>query len=364
MLTGINLKRRVQAGRIIRLLFSLVFLFAVKDNIYAAVTVVPVNNGNNMNIAPGSFTTLSTIHISENNKDDYASPQAGAVIVLSAPLGFEFNPGVGSVSYSPSKNITTASIVVSSASILITISVSGTNKFDDLYISNIQSRATTAGTSGSILWVAGGSAVITGDAPGGGINHGNLSTSPLPVELANFSAACKNNFVRLVWQTASEINNDYFSIWRAADAINFSVIGKIKGAGNSTSIKNYEWIDEQPINGKSYYRLQQTDFDGQMEFSEVISSVTCNFRGRNKLIIQSAGLFSNSILLNLTTSFSGNHFIRVFDTNGKQVFSEILYLNEGKSEIKIRYPFPTGGLYYISIINSEASANKIFAGAK
>jgi hypothetical protein len=89
----------------------------------------------------------------------------------------------------------------------------------------------------------------------------------LPIELLSFSAVAKETFVEINWITATEINNDYFNVERSADGINFSSINKIEGAGNSTQILNYSMLDDGPLEGKSYYRLKQTDYDGNTSYS-------------------------------------------------------------------------------------------------
>ena len=98
----------------------------------------------------------------------------------------------------------------------------------------------------------------------------NLSQSALPVNLINFNVKChKNNQVSLVWQTSSEVNNDYFSIQKSQNGIDWKVLEIIDGAGNSSTIQNYSAIDKVPYLGSSYYRLKQTDFDGQFEYSRI-----------------------------------------------------------------------------------------------
>lgn len=100
----------------------------------------------------------------------------------------------------------------------------------------------------------------------------------LPVELTTFKATAdvEKNDVLVKWETATEINNDYFSIERRGimDA-KFEAIGQVKGAGNSSKPLIYNWIDAQPIAGIAYYRLRQMDADGSATYSK-IESVTFN----------------------------------------------------------------------------------------
>lgn len=97
---------------------------------------------------------------------------------------------------------------------------------------------------------------------------------PLPVELLSFTGSCKGNAVELKWTTATETNNDYFTIGKSIDGLNFKDIGKAAGAGNSSQPLHYSFSDKSPYNGTAYYRLKQTDFDGKYKYSRVIVT-TC-----------------------------------------------------------------------------------------
>jgi len=93
----------------------------------------------------------------------------------------------------------------------------------------------------------------------------------LPVELINFIVSKSTTISHLSFTTASETNNSHFNIERSADARNFESIGEIKGAGNSSKEINYTFTDERPLPGINYYRIKQTDFDGQYSYSEIRS---------------------------------------------------------------------------------------------
>lgn len=94
---------------------------------------------------------------------------------------------------------------------------------------------------------------------------GVCSSGPLPVSLVEFSAKLDNNQVTVSWSTATEENNDFYTIEKSADGIFYEAVGNVKGAGNSTSLLSYSWVDQMPSFGRSYYRLVQTDFDGTSE---------------------------------------------------------------------------------------------------
>ncbi|HLP20570.1 MAG TPA: T9SS type A sorting domain-containing protein, partial [Chitinophagales bacterium] len=103
--------------------------------------------------------------------------------------------------------------------------------------------------------------------------HGGGNGSPLPVTLVSFEATAKPVLqqVQTKWVTSMEINNDYFTVERSSDGVNFAEVGQVEGAGNSTTNINYVFNDTKPLTGVSYYRLKQTDFDGHFTYSNVVA---------------------------------------------------------------------------------------------
>ena len=96
-------------------------------------------------------------------------------------------------------------------------------------------------------------------------------STPLPVELLYFGAEANGDEVLCHWVTATEFDNDFFSVERSSDGINFHVMGEVDGAGNSQTALDYEFHDEAPLDGLSYYRLRQTDLDGTATWSDVVA---------------------------------------------------------------------------------------------
>lgn len=90
-----------------------------------------------------------------------------------------------------------------------------------------------------------------------------IAGNALPIELAEFFATPVNNQVRLSWKTETELNNDFFTLERSPDGETWETIKTVKAVGNSQTPLQYSAIDEQPLWGTSYYRLSQTDFNGE-----------------------------------------------------------------------------------------------------
>lgn len=100
----------------------------------------------------------------------------------------------------------------------------------------------------------------------------NTAQTPLPIELLNFTAeSTVKNTVKLNWQTVTEVNNNYFTIEKSSDGINWNTVSTVNGAGNSLNLLNYSSLDNNPYSGTTYYRLKQTDFNGQHSYSEIKS---------------------------------------------------------------------------------------------
>jgi hypothetical protein len=212
-------------------------------------------------------------------------------------------------------------------------------------------------------WVNVGSTATSGVPAGPGtITSGNVSTfspftfaslsgiNPLPVELINFSAYLKNSSVQLTWETASEFNNDFFTVERAFDTENFEdVSGKIEGKGTTKEKNFYSFADNNPIYGKSYYRLKQTDFDGTITYSEwkVIDYEGPEFPYLNiypipndgsHIIIEAKGLKEPTELP-----------VTILNSQGQEVFRRTLFVKTpGSLQEEIVFDHPlSAGLYIV-----------------
>jgi len=182
--------------------------------------------------------------------------------------------------------------------------------------------------------------------------NSNILT-PLPIELLDFNARLNGNVVDLNWHTVTETNNDYFVVERTRDDLNWEPVLVIPGAGNSTSLLSYSEVDREPLEGVSYYRLKQVDFDGSFSYSDLVSVLNTN-RGFN----QDVSLFPNPssmglVYLRLGKSFRSNAVeIRIYDISGKLHMSEKI-ANAG-SDIQVNCDDLPAGLYLAKV----SSANK------
>lgn len=128
-----------------------------------------------------------------------------------------------------------------------------------------------------------------------------LCSAVLPVELISFFASCNKNNIALNWSTASELNNNFFTLERSAEGQDFETIGIVQGAGNSTVMRYYEFEDTSSyhpaVDGQGiwYYRLKQTDYNGGFEYFPITSvKFPCEENELSILPNPSSGIFSVS----------------------------------------------------------------------
>jgi hypothetical protein len=142
--------------------------------------------------------------------------------------------------------------------------------------------------------------------------------TPLPIELVSFGATCEEEGVLLAWSTASELNNDHFTIERSSDVEHWEEVGIVPGAGNSFSLLHYSLVDEAPMSGIAYYRLKQTDLDGTFEHSDMVPAQCAKGNTLNAL------LYPNPTLEDITLEIPGGKdplSYTVYNAMGAQVGS-------------------------------------------
>ncbi len=164
----------------------------------------------------------------------------------------------------------------------------------------------------------------------------------LPIDLLSFDAKAEgNSVVRLNWKTASEINNDFFTIERSVDARNWTEVLHKKGAGNSREILSYEAFDEDPLAGRSYYRLKQTDFDGSFDYSDI---VTVFLEEDDRPLIYPNPSNQNVFISSIESDLNQNDFIW-FDVLGNRI---VLNAVQRGKEIEFETTNLTSGIYFVS----------------
>ena len=186
--------------------------------------------------------------------------------------------------------------------------------------------------------------------------------APLPIELLSFTAtpekqADDNYIVRCKWTTASEVNNNYFAVERSQDGSAFSQIGTMPGAGNSTTILNYEYDDTTPYAGISYYRLRQVDFSGANTYFNIVPV----FIGGVEIINFYPNPSSSDITADIGVQEDTQAAIEIFNPQAKLVIYKDVDLIKGLSHVKINVSDLAQGNYMFRVtLPSKEKDQKVF----
>jgi hypothetical protein len=151
----------------------------------------------------------------------------------------------------------------------------------------------------------------------------------LPLTLITFEAQLINKDVLLQWTTSSEQNTSHFAIERSTDGNNFSVIGNVNAAGNSSSTIKYSFPDDNPAAGANFYRLKMLDKDGRYSYSKTVAVQVQS--------IKSLRIYPNpaSDALHIETSAANeNSIIQIIDQAGKKIKEQKLVLT-GNTQMDI-----------------------------
>ncbi|HSD63857.1 MAG TPA: T9SS type A sorting domain-containing protein, partial [Ignavibacteriaceae bacterium] len=187
-----------------------------------------------------------------------------------------------------------------------------------------------------------------------------IGETPIPVELVSFTSKVNEKDVVLSWRTATETNNYGFNVERMIDG-NWGTLGFISGAGNSTSPRTYSFKDTKPLNGRSYYRLKQIDFDGTIKYSKIVE-VNYNTTPINYDLSQNyPNPFNPTTKIKYSIPSDGFVSLNVYNVIGQKV-AELVNreVKAGTYEVNFDATKLSSGVYYYKIeMNGFVSAKKM-----
>ncbi len=184
-----------------------------------------------------------------------------------------------------------------------------------------------------------------------------VEESSLPVELISFEAQqTPEDFIRFSWATATETNNDYFTLEKSFNGSFFEEISEIDGAGNSTSLINYTYYYEYKYGAGFYYRLKQTDFNGNYTYTETISVTLTDIKESSDFKITPNIITSNELSFTFSGNLSENNCLYIISQSGQIVYHIPLildYSNNNNNCNKIILPNNLStGIYYVELQDS------------
>lgn len=175
-----------------------------------------------------------------------------------------------------------------------------------------------------------------------------LASDPFPVEFLSFTATPEDHRVLLEWRTGSEKNNAHFTIERSVDARLFESLHNVPSQGDSDEVQAYQVYDLQPLTGKSYYRLKQTDLDGSFSYSETVSVAFEASQQARWQVHPNPLARGNRLTLDLSIPRAGYAQLILVNVLGQTMLRKDLPLVVGEQQVEWDLePLPAGYYYLI-----------------
>lgn len=176
----------------------------------------------------------------------------------------------------------------------------------------------------------------------------------LPVTLTSFNGRQQLQTVKLNWATASEQNNSHFNVLRANDSKKFTTIGKVDGNGTTNMAQQYTFTDNNPYGGNNYYQLEQVDFDGKTQKSEVVA-VKTDIKDKT-LRIKADG---DQLEATIYADGAGAASLSIANVSGQKVYNDKLQLTNGYNQHSVNIAQLQAGVYIATVVvNGKAYSQK------
>ncbi|MCW3070882.1 MAG: hypothetical protein JWO44_772 [Bacteroidetes bacterium] len=168
---------------------------------------------------------------------------------------------------------------------------------------------------------------------GGGSSTLSCVPVVLPVELLSFEANLDVSKVLVKWVTATETNNDYFTLERSQDGTTFEEVLKVDGQGSSSAVHEYMETDFNPYEGVSYYRLKQTDFNGVFVYSNIVP-VEYHANGDFGFSIFPNPGNASDVKIQLNAAKGQEILVVVRDIRGREFYSKVMVIETANGQIE------------------------------
>lgn len=307
------------------------------------------SNWYKITVSTGGTLGLGIVPNVATDDYDFALYQSNSCGSLGAPVRCSYASNVGNTGMNNALNLATntATCGVPNNGSDVAEDVCGNGYVNELNVGAGQNffllvnKWTPAGSGFTLNWILGGGA--------------SLSCSVLPVEMVSFTAIPENGMVKLNWTTAAEINNDYFTVERSRDGVEFVPVQIVDGSGNTTTLRNYEAFDMEPLNGQSYYRIKQTDFDGVFSYSDIVA---VEFKEGLSLFYLMPNPSTTETEVVFSSQRPDTYHLQILNAQGRPVLDETIKAKEGVNSYHLNLQDISGGVYFV-ILSNDQSIRKV-----
>lgn len=184
-----------------------------------------------------------------------------------------------------------------------------------------------------------------------------LNAWPLPVSLIDIKAVQKPAGIEVVWNVSYEANMWKYEVQRSTDGATFNTIGEVISL-NKVIPYTYNFIDNLPATGVSFYRLKIIEFSPFIKYSPVVKIDLTNQQA--ELSVYPNPVVNDQMTVEFHNLAKGNYNVMLFNTAGDKVFEKDIYHPGGSQDINIKLDnrFPRG-MYYLRIKGSNVQFSKM-----
>lgn len=180
----------------------------------------------------------------------------------------------------------------------------------------------------------------------------------VPIELISFNGETLQSGNLLKWSTASEINNDYFTIKSSTNGVDYKVISTVRGSGTNSSTTNYEYLHREVLGGTIYYKLIQTDYDGT-----TVEVANIELTRAESTVFNIISLLPVPAINNLEITLQNTNeetIFEIYDVIGRPVLKEVNIAEQGINLYKLDVKNLSSGIYFLSVANNNKVITKRF----
>lgn len=188
-------------------------------------------------------------------------------------------------------------------------------------------------------------------------NPYSASNNPLPVSMLSFTVSLSGRSALTEWNTAAEINNDYFKVERSWDGYVFEEIGRVKGNGTTSNPHHYSFADDDPFPGTSYYRVTQVDYNGDSEVFPIISFE--NTRVITEMKVLQVGPNPYHDELRIRVEFPSSNLLKaeLLTVDGKKVWETVQQVESGSQVFVLNPQVKQNGVYLLRLTDAQGKSS-------
>jgi hypothetical protein len=171
-------------------------------------------------------------------------------------------------------------------------------------------------------------------------------TAPLPVKLNYFNGAKQGDKFSLNWQAScSNIKGAAFTIERSSDGRNFTSLYTIT-ASTTRCQQPFEYLDNNPVAGKNFYRLKMVEDNDKISYSSII--ILLNAQTGFDIIGLLPSVVKSTAVLNVTSAQKTKLNVVVTDFMGSKLQVQSYSLVAGSNQLEMNFDNFAPGAYQIT----------------